>query len=84
MAKRQLDWFTVRYKDIFLVAFGILALAAIVGGSFSYWRYQGNPQVRAERAIAKAQKALDALDTPDATAGAGSFQGFCDANPGAC
>jgi hypothetical protein len=22
--------------------------------------------------------------TPDATAGAGSFQGFCDANPGAC
>ena len=22
--------------------------------------------------------------TPDATAGAGSFQGFCDSNPGAC
>jgi hypothetical protein len=72
MAKRELDWFTVRYKDIFLVAFGILAFAAIAGGAFSYWRYQGNPQVRAERAIAKAQKALDALDTPDATAGAKS------------
>ena len=72
MAKRELDWFTVRYKDIFLVAFGILALAGIVGGAFFYWRYQGNPQVRAERAIAKAQTALDALDMPDASAEAKS------------
>jgi hypothetical protein len=67
MAKRELDWFTVRYRDIFLVAFGILAVAGIVGGAFFYWRYQGNPQVRAERAIAKAQSALDALDLPDAS-----------------
>lgn len=72
MVKRELDWFTVRYKDIALVVFGLLATAVIVGGAFFYWRYQGNPQVRAERAIARAQKSLDSLDTPDAAAGAKS------------
>jgi len=75
MAKRELDWFTVRYKDIFLVVFGLLATALIVGGAFFYWRYQGNPQVRAERAITRAQKSLDSLDTPEATADAKSSIG---------
>ncbi len=65
MAKRELDWFTVKYKDLFLIAFGVIAIAAIVGGAFFYWRYQGNPQVRAERAISKAQRVLDSMDLPD-------------------
>jgi hypothetical protein len=67
MARSELYWFTVRYRDIFLVAFGVVALVGLLGGGFFYWRYQGNPQVRAERAIAKAQKALDSLDLPDLT-----------------
>ncbi len=68
MAKRELDWFTIKYKDIFLIVFGVAAIALVLGGAFAYWRYQGNPQVRAERAIAKAQRAIEMLEGPDVAA----------------
>lgn len=67
MAKKRgdLDWFTIKYKDIYTV---ILVSVLIVGsgvGGFLYWRWAGNPEGKAERTLAKARKLIDSQDKPD-------------------
>lgn len=64
---RDLDWITIRYKDIYTILFLAVILAMVGGGLYAYWRFQGNPQVQAERAIAKAQRMVDSLDQPTAS-----------------
>lgn len=67
MAKKQsnLDWYTVKYKDIYSVIAAIVLIIVVGGGGFLYWRWAGNPEGKAERAISKARKLLDSFDRPD-------------------
>ena len=67
MAKRgrELDWITIKYKDIYSIILVLAALGLIGGGVFFYWRWHGNPKIQAERALTKAQRLQDTMDTPD-------------------
>ena len=64
--RRDLDWFTVKYKDIYAVIGTIILIIAMAGGGFWYWRAYGNPESKAVRAMAKAKALIDNLDKPDA------------------
>jgi hypothetical protein len=67
MARRvDMDWVTVKYKDIFSILAVLVGIIVIAAAVFFYWRYQGNPQGQAERAISKAQRMADSMDTPEA------------------
>lgn len=66
MAKRRrqnIDWVTVRYKDIYAIIGIVIILIAALGGGYGYWRFYGNPQVKAEKAIVKAQRMIQSLET---------------------
>ncbi len=65
---RDLDWITVRYKDIFALIGVLVAVVAIGGGAFIYWRWHGNPQIQAERALTRAERMIETMDTPNLTA----------------
>ena len=61
-----LDWITIKYKDIYTIAAIVIGIIVILVGVWAWWRYSGNPRVRADRAMARAQRLLDATDMPDA------------------
>jgi uncharacterized membrane protein len=61
MARRELDWFTIKYRDIFVIVIALAVLLVAGGSTFWYWRYQTNPQGQAERAISRAQRMMDSL-----------------------
>jgi hypothetical protein len=69
MAKKPrigLDWVTIKYKDIYTIAAIVLGIVVLIASLWIWWRTSGNPRVRAERAIARAQKALDMTDLASA------------------
>jgi|GEM_PF-1032633 len=61
---RDLDWITIKYKDIVALIAILVLLVIVGGGGFLFMRWRGNPQVQAERAISRAQKLVDGLDNP--------------------
>ncbi|MGC8762653.1 MAG: hypothetical protein ACP5VN_03310 [Acidobacteriota bacterium] len=58
----DLDWITIKYKDIYALVGILLALVVVLGGGFLYIRWKGNPQIQAERALSRAQRLIDSLD----------------------
>lgn len=64
---RDVDWVMIRYRDVLTILALVVVLGGGLGGGFFYWRHSTNPQVKAERAIAKAQQLIEALDSPQAS-----------------
>jgi len=57
--KKPVEWITVRYRDVYMVVGVIVALIVLAGGGFLYYHFIGNPRVRAEKAIERADKRLE-------------------------
>jgi hypothetical protein len=57
--KKPVEWITVRYRDVYMIIGVIIALIVIAGGGFLYYHFIGNPKVRAEKAIERADKRLE-------------------------
>jgi len=66
MAKKKaidLDWVTIRYKDIVTIVSIVVILLVVGGGGFFFWRWNRNPQVKAERALSHAQHLYDTVSS---------------------
>jgi hypothetical protein len=63
--RRELDWFTIKYKDIYTVIIAIVLIVMAGTGGFIYWRWAGNPEGKAERTLVKARKLIEEVDKPD-------------------
>lgn len=60
--QRDLDWVMIRYRDVILIVTIFVLIVGGGGGGFLYWRYNANPQVKAEKAIQKASRLIQQLD----------------------
>lgn len=65
--RRDIDWVVIKYKDVLTILALVLIIGGGLGGGYIYWRHNSNPQVKAERAIAKAARLIDTLGGSEAT-----------------
>lgn len=64
--QRDLDWVMIRYRDVILIIVLFVLIVGGGGGGYLVWRYNANPQVKADKAIQKATRLIQQLDTPSA------------------
>jgi len=64
---RDVDWVMIRYRDVLTIVALVVLIGGGLGGGYFYWRHSTNPQVKAERALTKAQHLIESLEGPDAS-----------------
>lgn len=68
--KQPVEWITVRYSDVYMIIGVIVAIIVLGAGGFLYYHFVGNPKVKAEKAIKRAEKKY--LEVVDSGIGGGS------------
>ena len=71
--KQPIDWFTIRYKDIYLIVGIIVALILLGIGGIVYYKYAGNPRYKAEMKVKSAEKKLAEIEPTLTPASASSL-----------
>ncbi len=64
--RRDMDWVVIKYKDVITIVALVILIVGGLGGGYFYWRHSTNPQVKAERAIARAARMIDSFGGSDA------------------
>ena len=63
--RKELDWYTIKYKDIYTVIIAAVLILVVGGGGFFIWKWYFNMESKAERSLSRARKLIDAVDKLD-------------------